>query len=493
MFVPNIQPQLFGFETELNQKLRDALNSSKEKWFYDLVFANINEFDFRVLYSDQASRPNTPVNVLVSAIILKEHKGISYDELMESIMFDLRYKVALGLTEIDKLPFSRSTLFNFQNRILAHQESTGVDLIEKIFDRLSADQLKMLSLKTNIQRTDSTLISSNIRKYSRIQLLIEVLIRLNRILEKADIEHIGNLLTEYIKDGSEQYVYGIKPDNLPRELTKLGQIYHTIHSHICENSSYHNKKAFVNFMRVYQEHFVIVNEQLVPKESKQLNSSTLQSPDDSDATFRQKKDKQSRGFSLNVVETANPDNPIQLITDIAVTANNVDDSIILNQRLDIIKEKTPALEELHTDGGYGGSDNDFKMNELGINQVTTAVRGRECEIEKKIEKVSEQPDVYTVECPEQKVVSTPTPQRHKARFDLNICRQCPLKDKCQIFKQKGRFYFGHEDYLLSRRNNNIKNIPAQRQKLRPNVEATMNQFKVRTKNGKNKSKRYFQN
>jgi hypothetical protein len=124
------------------------------------------------------------------------------------------------------------------------------------------------------------------------------------------------------------------------------------------------------------------------------------------------------------------------------------------------------------------------MNELGINQVTTAVRGRECEIEKKIEKVSEQPDVYTVECPEQKVVSTPTPQRHKARFDLNICRQCPLKDKCQIFKQKGRFYFGHEDYLLNRRNNNIKNIPAQRRKLRPNVEATMNQFKVRTKNGK---------
>jgi hypothetical protein len=71
MFVPNIQPQLLGFETELNQKLRDALISSKEKWFYDLVFANINKFDFRVLYSDQASRPNTPVKVLVSAIILK--------------------------------------------------------------------------------------------------------------------------------------------------------------------------------------------------------------------------------------------------------------------------------------------------------------------------------------------------------------------------------------------------------------------------------------
>jgi len=51
--------------------------------------------DFRGLYSDKASRPNAPVNVLVSALILKELKGISYDELMESVMFDLRYKTAL--------------------------------------------------------------------------------------------------------------------------------------------------------------------------------------------------------------------------------------------------------------------------------------------------------------------------------------------------------------------------------------------------------------
>ena len=74
-----------------------------------------------------------------------------------------------------------------------------------------------------------------------------------------------------------------------------------------------------------------------------------------------------------------------------------------NKNLSIkIKEKTPELNEMHTDGGYGSEDNDKKFEKMEINQITTAVRGRESEIEKKIEQTSESPDVYTVECPFQK-------------------------------------------------------------------------------------------
>lgn len=491
MFRPNNQPGLFGFENELSNNQRSLLENSKEKWFYKLVLSNINENNFRALYSDKASRPNTPVNILVSTLILKEQKGISFDELVESVMFDLRFKTALGLESIDSMPFSRATIFNFQKRVLQYEEQTGINLIEQVFDSLSAKQIKQLWLKADIQRTDSTLISSNIRKYSRIQLLVEVLIRLERILEKSDLQCIGELLQAYLRKGSDKYVYGLKSGDLPRELEKLGQVYYAVHSQINQNPGYLDKKEFVNFMRVYHEQFVIVNQQLTPKPNKDLNSGMLQSPDDSDATYRQKKDQHCRGYALNITETANPENPIQLLTDIAVTANNVDDSTILNDRLDIISEKTPELNELHTDGGYGSEGNDIKLDELGINQITTAVRGRESEIEKKIEQVSQSPDVYTVECPRQKAVSTPTKQRHKVRFDMSICRQCPLKDKCQIFKNKGRFYFGHNDYLLNRRNNNINNIPKNRQKLRPNVEASVKQFKVRTPNGKVKVRGLF--
>lgn len=104
MFKENNQLALFTFETEPGEKQRNALNGSKEKWFYKLIFQKINENDFKPLYSDKASRPNTAVNILVSALILKGYKGISYDELMEGIVFDLRLKNALGLSFLDDGP-----------------------------------------------------------------------------------------------------------------------------------------------------------------------------------------------------------------------------------------------------------------------------------------------------------------------------------------------------------------------------------------------------
>ena len=194
MFKSNSQPELFSFALELGKKQRDLLENSKEKWFYRLIFSGIDEGSFKPLYSEKASRPNVAVNILVSAIILKEFKGISYDELMESMMFDMRFKVALGLVSIDEEPFSRATLFNFQNRILEYEQQTGINLIEQVFDNLTSQQIKQLKLKADIQRTDSTLVSSNIRKYSRIQLLIEVLIRLERILDETDKRLIGEQL-----------------------------------------------------------------------------------------------------------------------------------------------------------------------------------------------------------------------------------------------------------------------------------------------------------
>lgn len=74
MFKAINQLELFSFENELSNKVGRALEGSKEKWFYYLILRNIIESDFNALYSDKTSRPNTPVNILVPALILKELK-----------------------------------------------------------------------------------------------------------------------------------------------------------------------------------------------------------------------------------------------------------------------------------------------------------------------------------------------------------------------------------------------------------------------------------
>ncbi|MBS3772528.1 MAG: transposase [Bacteroidales bacterium] len=489
MFKPNNQPKLLTFENELGDWQRQQLNKTREKWFYHLIFRNINERDFKPLFSDKDSRPNAPVNVLVSAIILKEIKSWSYDELIDSVLFDLRTKVALGLSDIDEKPFSRATIFNFQNRLQAYEQETGINLIEMVFNNLTADQIKKLEVKTNIQRSDSTLIGSNIRNYSRLQLLIEALLRLYRILTEEDKQRFSEQVKGYHQKGSEKYVYEVKSDDLPREIGDLGNLYKQLYDGL--QGKYNDTYEWQIFERVFQEHFVVVEEKATARPSELLGSDCLQSPDDWDAAYRKKRDEEVKGYSYNVTETAHPDNSIQLISDVATAPCNTEDSTLLNQRIGQIKEKTPDLEEMHTDGGYGSPEIDQTMEEEEVLHVTTAVKGRESQIQKTIEKPREDSENYLVSCPRQTVESTPTKKKNKAVFDSQICSNCELKDQCSIYKQNGRFYFTHGDYLKNRRNRNIDKIPLERRKIRPNVEATMREFTIRAPGNKLKVRGRF--
>ena len=468
------QPSLFGIASQLSPAKLKKLKNSKEYDFYRLVFCQIKEEDFAVLYSDTFSRPNAPVNSLVASIILMYQNGWTTEQLFNRIDFDLLTRTALGLDSLDETPFCPATFFNFQNRLLAHFIQTGENLLEWVFDRLTQQQLETLKVKTNIQRCDSFMVISNIRSYSRTQLLVEMLIRLHRILADQDKQRFNDVLADYVKQSSGQYIYKLERSDIPHELEKLGQLYQKLYEAL--KDGYGDIEVFGIFERVYNEHFTVVKDQVKVRPGEELAGSTLQSPDDIDATYRKKNDRHCRGQMVNVTETANPENDVNLITDVAVCSNDTDDSEILNERIEPIKDKTPDLNELHTDGAYGSEDNDKKMEQLEITHVQTAVRGRKAKVAMEIE---QRPDgKFSIRCPHQCVSSQKTRKRYKACFDVEICKQCPLYEQCPA-KEQGQqrvYYFDRSDYLRGQRNRNIESLPPERRKLRANVEATVKEF-----------------
>ena len=57
--------------------LQEYLENSWAHTFQKYIFPEINEEQFSVLYSDnKASRPNSPVNVIIGLLILKEILGL---------------------------------------------------------------------------------------------------------------------------------------------------------------------------------------------------------------------------------------------------------------------------------------------------------------------------------------------------------------------------------------------------------------------------------
>jgi hypothetical protein len=470
----HLQHDFFSSMTFLPPEKQQKLRESKHWYFYDLIFCQIDESLFECLYSENGSRPNAPVNTMVAAFILKHQFGWTFQELFERIDFDLLTRSALGLRCFESTPFAPSTLFDFQRRLFEHQLLTGENLFEAVFDRLTAAQLTRLKLKTSIQRTDSVMIASHIRDYSRLQLLIEVLLRLHRVLSDEDQAALHDLLSPYLAQNASKYLYRLTRDALPAELARLGAIYHHVHQHY--QAGYAETDIFAIFQRVYTEHFTVVADTVTVIAGADLSGKILQSPDDPEATYRKKRRETSTGDVLNAVETAHPENPINLLVDVVVAPNTTDDAALLNGRINRLKEKTPELNELHTDGGYGSEANDTAFAQAGIEQIQTAVKGRKAAVELTFNAIGDQ--IWQVSCPQQTVASEPTRTQFKAAFDKADCATCPFAESCPTVEQKNArtVYFTPEAVARQARQRRIQALPPERRSLRSNVEATIREF-----------------
>lgn len=476
------------------------LKKGKGYQFYDIVFRHIKEEDFRCLYSDKWSCPNSPVNQLVSAIVLCVQRDWSNEELERQLAFNIEIRIALGLSDIASRPFTIRTLYNFQNRLLTYERSTGINLLKQLFEQLTDKQLKALELDTSIQRIDSVLLESNIKNYSRISLLVEVLRRLYLLLCPADQQAYYFMFKPYLK-GGEKFAYELKPSDKEGQLATLGQVYYSLYKQL--GDSYKDQVVYQTFVRAYQDHFEVC-EQTQDQDQDQdpatvqdptadsievkvrqgnLGSAILQSPDDLDATFRKKRKEFHHGSVAFGTETCHPNNELNLVTTIDAATNNTDDAAYLEDNLANMVERTPKLKELHTDGGFGSTEVDKIAATTGVTIIQTAVKGRTAQVPIAVQGDEEQG--FLVNCPQEEqpsVKATKTPKRYKASFDLNICNTCPFREECPAFKHQSvkknlaTFYFPVETAARQKRHQAVQKLPKERQTLRSGVEGLMGQM-----------------
>jgi hypothetical protein len=126
----------------LTSREQKALERSWAKTFAEDIFPAINEEPFHVLYSSTASRPNTPVNICIGALIIKEMFGISDDEVVENLMLDPRYQYALHTTSCEEQPLSDKTLSRFRKRCYDYETVYGVDLLHDCMNGLGIRKRK---------------------------------------------------------------------------------------------------------------------------------------------------------------------------------------------------------------------------------------------------------------------------------------------------------------------------------------------------------------
>jgi len=471
---------------ELPPKLRKHLDTSWSGAFYREFFCRLDETPFAILYADCPSRPNIPVNVLVGLEYLKAGNGWSDEEMLEVFGYDVQVRYALGYRQLGEGDFDERTLYYFRERLSRYMQETGINLVEKAFEQVTDEQIGTYRLKTGKQRMDSTQIASNIRVMGRLQLLVEVLQRVYRMLTKEDQGQYAEDFAPYIQGHAGQYVYHIKGQDTSEHLQKIGELMQLLLVELEPN--YALEPVYQMLMRVFGEHFRVEEKILKIKLGKELSASSLQSPDDLEATYRQKNNKSFRGYVANLTETCDPENPLQLVTKIQVGSNHTDDAEMLVEALPNLKERTD-LDTLYTDGGYGSPDADKTLQDHQVEQIQTAIRGRIPNNEKlnlsdfEI-KQTEKGIPTQITCPQGQSTAVHTSSQQKAyvaHFEDNLCLTCPLLPKCPVQRGKRdlRFHlrFDQKQLNLSERRQRSLIHQEEGRNLRAAVEATVRQVK----------------
>ncbi|MBN2256336.1 MAG: transposase, partial [Anaerolineaceae bacterium] len=471
------------------------LKGSWAHTFYHEFFCRIDEENFANLYSSEPSRPNVPVNVLVGLEVLKAGFGWSDADLYENYCFNLQVRYALGYDRLGDGDFAIRTLYYFRERLSKHYLEKRANLLEQVFEQVTDAQLRELQVRTGMQRMDSTQIASNIVNASRLQLLVEAIQRVHRILSETDQQRLAESFEPYLKGSAGHYTYRVKGQEAVQEHLQLVGV--TIYHLLAElQDGYGDDPAYQVLARIFAEHYQLVESGVCPKENRELASGSLQSVDDLEASYRTKGNAHYKGYVANLTETCDPENDLQLITKVQVAPNNVDDSQLLAAALPNLQERTD-LDTLLTDGGFGGEASDTALDGQEVKLIQTAIRGPKPDSHQfHLADFDIQFDVQDtptdITCPYgQKVLITPGRTTGlQARFDPQICAACPFQQdgRCRAQPQKR-----DQRYLLAFTPKQVR--AAQRRKcflehqdhgqnLRAAVEATVRSVKHPFRAGK---------
>src|SRR5659263_232304 len=288
----------------LTERENGILKNSWATAFSKYIFPFINEKRFAVLYSSTAaSRPNTPVNVVVGALLLKEMFGSTDDELLEQILFDVRYQVALNTISDTEQPVSDRTLSRFRERLYNYEVETGIDIMKQEVESHAGKFVKILKINPQMKRMDSVMVSSSCKKMARLEILYTCVSNMVKAINNTgEAGILTKNLMRYLNKGDENNTLYRTPGE------QVGTVLERVAADAVEllelcGEAYEDLKEYQLLKRVVKEQTIDENGKIKVKSKAEITTDSLQNPSDEDATFREKVGEKHKGYVGNFVET----------------------------------------------------------------------------------------------------------------------------------------------------------------------------------------------
>ena len=423
---------IFDSTYGLTEREQKALDRSWAKIFAEDVFPYIDEARFSVLYSEKASRPNTPVNIIVGALIIKELFAISDDEIVDNLMLDPRYQMALHTTSYEEQPLSDKSLSRFRMRCYNYEQTHGVDLYHDCVTGLAEASARMMGIDKRIRRMDSLMIEANIRRLSRMELIYTCISKLVSYLHKTGRDDlIGHMAHYYDPNDFNQVIYHCSDIDAEERFSVLLSDADLLLDRC--GSSFEDATEYQLFIRCLSEQTILEDgkRRLRTKADGGMGSGMLQNPSDPDATYREKAGKKHHGYAGNVEESIGKNGSI--VTDYQFDTNNKSDSEFLKEHLEQIGEQGEKTL-LIADGAYSGVENTEAAAKNNIDLITTDLTGKDVDPIMGAFQFSEDGTKVT-SCPAGNVPKSCWYNQKTGQillsFERDKCAGCPYQKNCK--------------------------------------------------------------
>lgn len=439
--------------------------------FYRNVTCNIDEEVFRPLFDEKKGCPTKAIRQLVAMSILKEGAGCSDETLYENCCFNLLWRAALGLFNIDDQCPAIVSYYHLRELICKYEETSEEqeNLYEKFFQNLTAAQCKAYKVSGKTVRMDSKLISSNIAWYSRYEIIHSTLLK---SVDKSIASHITDQLVrlkaeDFLGADAAKTVYSTDRETLGKRLLDLGIVI----SHILK---VHKDTELALLRRVFHEQYDVAEDGTITlRDKKLITSDSVQNPNDTDTAYRSKNGKKVKGFVVNITETCDEESKPNLITDVQVEPANKADNGFVKDAVNKIKEVTGnKVDKVHADGAYQSMENRELAadKENGFDFIANGIHGK--------------PSRFDLDLQEDGALQVTDRQTAEVMTAIKV------KDgkwKIPVKTKDGKDAYRYFDNTSIERSNvrhQTESIPWDERKKRNNVEASVFQYCFHTRNNK---------
>ena len=410
----------------------------------------VRDEDFVECYSGRMGRPSIPPSLLAKVLLLQYRCGLSDEQAMESVAWDLRWKVALGLP-VDHRGWHPTSLTKFRARVLLHgKERLALENSLRV-----AEELGMLDAPAE-QIVDSTPMLGAAATQDTVRLVrhgVKKLIDAVAAVDEPAAQQLVDGLEFDYEDPMEKpdCRWRIKAER-ERMLTRVAQDAERALCAVEQAEGLLDDEAVAEARQLLRDLIgqdFDVDDDGVPRLHRGTRQGRIISTVDPEMRHGRKSESQRfDGFKLHVAVT-NSEEP--LITAVDVGDASAHDGAHAKELIDQQSEELRP-DRVLGDSAYGDQQTREDMQQRGVEVLARVPEGEVSEgrIGKREFRIDL--EAGTVTCPQGHVVAIPPQARRDGERVVNFgaarCNDCPLKPRCAPYAGGRKLTIARREDLL---------------------------------------------